>query len=282
MTVASGDPSVVLVTPMPLIIPPGERVSLLFRASRNGTGGDRDVELEVSARTCGRVSAVTVRIHEIDLATTLSAIDYRTVNVGRTVDLDAKLVNNGTTSRTIDRVVLSDPSAPFVIVDDLAGRTIGPGETLTVPVRYTPTVEGASSVELQAILTTPCDDTLRSSVSGRGVKSAIFIGERELDFGARFRCDALCQEVVIEGVGTVPVSIARAAVTGDDPNARWTVSPSNFPMTILPGESLKLTLCFDAPASATMSTGTLVIETDDRRPDSRYCDHVRERSCERW
>jgi photosystem II stability/assembly factor-like uncharacterized protein len=263
VTVVSSDPALRVTTAMPVIIPAGEKTTVALRATTSGVGGARTADLRIVARTCSRESIVTAAIDELDLTASLADVDYRTVNIGKTIDLNAEIHNSGTTERIIERVVLDDPTAPFTVLDDLAGRTIAAGETLLVPVRYAPIVEGNATAKLVAALRTPCEDTLRSTVQGIGVKSNVFIGRREIDFGASFRCDSKCQELVIEGTGDRPVTITGATIEADGGGTPWTVTPNVFPMTVLPGESLTLTLCFDGAPSATPTTGRLKIVSDD-------------------
>jgi hypothetical protein len=97
-----------------------------------------------------------------------AGVAFGAVQIGLAADTEVDVVNEGTTSVTIDEAVLTGNSNFSIALDDCAGLTLDPDEFCVVVIRFAPNVAGVMGTQLSV----PSDDPGSPDelfISGNGV-----------------------------------------------------------------------------------------------------------------
>lgn len=160
-------------TVTPQGIAPGDSVvaRIRFFPGRSGTDGAKSATLEITtddpAQPVIRVSLLGERRRQF-LATPVQ-LDFGRVDVGTSREDTVTLDNRTGAPLTVSSLQIPPP---FAIVGTIPPTTfpttLAPGDSIRVRVRYTPTNTSSVATELLAMQSSPCPDTTRVAVRGRG------------------------------------------------------------------------------------------------------------------
>jgi hypothetical protein len=207
-------------------------------------------------------AAPLVPAGEVTLSSEL--LDFGDADLGRRSAVATVVLSNGTNEaiRVEDVALAGEANDDYAVVTDgcLSAR-LRPGDACSVSVRFRPTETGARPAELVFSLDGgPGEREVELRGAGVG-RAALVVGSTRLDYGERpLTAEAALRELALTNVGTLPVRVARVAVTGpaaDDfrPAAKAGCLASR---TIEPGTACVIRVAF-RPAAAGARAATLLV-----------------------
>ncbi|MEO5930463.1 MAG: choice-of-anchor D domain-containing protein, partial [Candidatus Kapaibacterium sp.] len=153
----------------PVTISPADSIMIKLRFNPAGASSDglKNGTLTIRSDDAAQPSIVVSLIGERrrQALSTPNQLDFGRVDVGTTV-LDTLTLENRTSAPM--RIESFTLGAPFVIVSPLGALTIAPFDSVKVVVRFAPADSNAAASTLVGIASSPCVDTTRVSVTGRG------------------------------------------------------------------------------------------------------------------
>ena len=136
------------------------------------------------------------------IASSPQAVDFGTAEVGQPKNGSVTIANIGTTPMTIDDLAISGPDATAFGVDgsSIVGKSLVPGQRITIPLLYTPEREGSANGTLNVNGLV----SVAIPMSGTGTVSAVGQIVTSIDFGQQLLNEARSIDtVVIYNRGTV-------------------------------------------------------------------------------
>lgn len=226
-----------------------------------GTG----VKFSVPATSDGRVYVGTRDGHVIGFGSpdnapvSASAVNLGQVAVGSSASASVTVTANANV--TIAGVSASSQSSPNPFAAGAVSLpvTLTAGQTLTVPVTFTPNGPGGATGSLQLTTDTPNFTTVDVPLSGDGTQPGLYSSQNALQFGTVPEGTSNVQQVVITNGGTGPETISATT----PPSAPFTAT--GMPATgsaIPPGGSATVTVTYQ-PTAAQADSGSLSITGPD-------------------
>jgi Abnormal spindle-like microcephaly-assoc'd, ASPM-SPD-2-Hydin len=193
------------------------------------------------------------------LIATPVALNFNNVQVGSTASAVTTLKNVGAANVTLSQINLS--GSGFSTSGIATPVLVVPGESLTLTVKYSPTLSKASSGDISLI--TAQGGITSVSVSGTVSQSGLTLSPGSINFGSAVTGVANTQTVQLANPGTVPVTITAANISG----AGFSTSGLTLPLTLSAGKTTAFNVQFN-PKSAGPSTGSLSLVSDASNPPS--------------
>lgn len=246
----------VLAPTFPFRIAPGDSVPVLLRFTPSGTGAF-SAQLHVQGRPCGAEYTIAVRGEKSQASVTVSpgAIAFGDVLACDAAPVDTIVVvrNTGTGPLLLEGGLAS---APFVVTAPSFPRTVPPGDSVAVTLRFAPTAEGNAAATVRLPITTGgCNDTLNVPVTGRYIIPRI-TGLASVNFGRLIGCRTEADTTIaLHNPGVAPVTLQRV----DLPAGFQAISP--LPITILPGADTTVSIRF-APQGNGPAGGRMLLVYD--------------------
>lgn len=119
--------------------------------------------------------------------------------------------------------------------------SIAPGSSYTFPVCFSPS--DTTTTECSVVLTGDCGAQYTYALQGRGVSG--LLKATDLNFSETNSGDKKCDVVHLKNVGTLPIILGRPVLSD---SVNFSVDPvfiASLPVTIKPGDSLLVTVCFN-------------------------------------
>ena len=193
------------------------------------------------------------------LSVSPASVDLGAVPVGASSDGVIAISNNGSTNAEI--LAAQAGAAAFTVIAPSLPAAVAPGSTVTLTVRFSPSIAGAASTELILDTDDTATPTLAVSLFGTGVVDGqppdIDVSPVALDFGASPLGIPLSQDVTVLNVGSSDLTVTGASATGS-PFA----ASAPLPATVTPNSDSVVTVTF-TPLQAGVVTGELVLLSDD-------------------
>lgn len=167
----------------------------------------------------------------------------------------------GLGSLTVSSLTISgNDSDLFVIEGDLGGTQLPKGESLDVPIVFTPNAVGA----YEADLTVQSDANTGEAaftvhLRGLGASPSLVIAPSAVDFGHVELGADVFEAITVQSIGPVPATLTSAVLTGD---ATFYLVDLTTPAEIASGAALELSVGF-GPLNADPQTAVLTLLTDD-------------------
>ncbi len=182
---------------------------------------------------------------------------------GTTATQTATLTNTGTTSLTVNSIVISgNNSADFAEADTCTGVTLAANASCTVTITYAPSVIGAEAATLTIVDTANSPRTV--TLNGTGVLVTATLGSTSLAFGNQLVATAsAAQSVPLTNGGNRPLTIASIAVTGT--NTGDFAETDNCGSSVAAGASCTINVTFTPGAAGSR---TAAISITDNAPAS--------------
>ena len=250
---------------------PGDNcgIDVAFRPA-SGTFGPRSSTLEIHDNSAsGDMQAITLigQVASPDVDVEPSDISFGpqpsgTVSAPRRVTL----TNHGNGELDVTDLKL-DPTDDFDVVSGDCFRSIDPGGSCSVDVRFSPKT---ASGDVKAIRTTiltitdndPSTPNQLVSIDGSVPTPVAELSTSSLDFGSQAAgTTSAPQSVTVRNTGTGPLTLGAIQVAGLDPND-FAVSENGCPGTLNPGQSCQIAMVF-APEKGDGHLSALLTLTDD-------------------
>ena len=190
-----------------------------------------------------------------------SSIDFHDVNINKTSDSVLLLKNFGTGSAKIFSYKLDDPNNGFVLVDTSI-HTIGAKDSISVKVRFAPTLEQTYGATLSIASDDGAGSVRQISLAGRGINSKLSTAPSALDFGTLDTGATLSKTFTITNNGTASATITSMKTTGDPSYGLGSVE---LPLQIASGAKKDISVSF-TPKTAGTFDGTVAITATEGSP----------------
>jgi len=151
---------------------------------------------------------------EIGLVATPAVVSFDDAVVGLSYKTTVNLANEGLRDATIEWILpWVEPWARWSVDLGKWPIRLAPGESVELPVRYSPTEAGESSGELR--IYTGASIEVVMSLSGRATLPPVANVPEELDFGAVEPGEVRTQSVAVRNVGTGLLKVTGASLSGN-------------------------------------------------------------------
>ena len=249
---------------LPLQLRPGEtaRVEARFHPTTLGPLASR-----VQLATALSVSpAVDLRGHAVKGLAQLSAesLDFGDVVVGHLATLSFTLTNNDGRARTDVRIdVMTGPDAAAFRSSRTGTVTLGPEESATIDVDFTPTHLGPAQAAMQV---TPCPTCTPRPflLSGQGVEGLLDVQPPRLDFGLVLLSESKELPFTLRNTSKRNLLVTGSAIPASDLSVQLNGNPP-FPVTLAPGQQIGATARF-APTRLGLQEQTASFSASDGAP----------------
>ena len=147
----------------------------------------------------------------------------------------------------------------FSLVSGALPSTLSPGQSLTLQVRFSPTVTGSAMGKLVIESDSPAGDSI-VALNGTATAPAtpkLVLSSGSVDFGNVTVNTTTMQSLTLSSIGTDAVTIHSVAPTGDG----FSIFGASFPVTLNPMQSLTLRVQF-SPRTIGAANGRLVIASN--------------------
>lgn len=233
---------------LPIMIPPGDSAEVPVRILESDE--DRPYEAEVTLGLDGGcpVPPISVRLLHSGSAPLFGADDltFLAIDCDQPISRDSILVlrNDGGSDLVIsDAAILGDDPDDFIL-DIPTPITIGPGETVSIPVRFAPTDPGVKQITLRLTTATGTEDV---RIEGERNQVAFTIDRTGISFDPALPSPN-DQTVRLTNTGTTRIDWSLPPSVGD-----FTIV-SVIPPSADPAESSTVTLRYDGPVTGTAAT----------------------------
>lgn len=184
-------------------------------------------------------------------------LGFGTVTIGSPVTKTVTLTSTGTSSVTVNSATIS--GAGFSVSGSSYPVTLNPKQTLTLQVKFNPTVAGTASGQLTIKSNSSSYPTMNVGLTGTGATSSsvmLAVSTTNLSFGSVTIGSPSTQSITLTSTGTSAVTVNSAAISG----AGFSVSGSSFPVTLSPKQAVTLQVKFNPTVTGTV-TGQLTIKS---------------------
>jgi hypothetical protein len=228
----------------------GAMTGQLSLSSDSTTGGTTQIPLSGSG-----VAATTPQ-----LTVSAKSLSFGSVPVNTPATLPLKLTSSGTAPVTVSATTMSgtgfsDSGATFPM-------TLNPGQSVTLQVQFEPGTAGAATGQVTINSNAASGNPTQVQLSGTGTAAAptspqLQVSATSLPFGNVAVGSTGTQMLTLVSSGTAPVTVSAAALTGNG----FSDSGATFPVTLIPNQSVTLTVQFD-PTATGAATGQLAIQSN--------------------
>lgn len=248
-----------LTSTLPTLVRAGEELPLRVSVSPSARGVYADSLVFVDACGTRIVARLRAEAPADPFIETPSPVDFGTVGVGSSVTGDLTVTNRYTRMARISVLRMTGAAYTTTATTPLVIDSLG---TLRIPLRFTPTAEGAFAGTLCLIFDLPCADTLCVDLTGTGADGALVWQSSPLPFGTLSQCEQVDRSDTLVNRGTLPVTLSAAAIGGSGAGAYTLLTPIGAPEQLAPGAGRVFTMRFapaaasDGPVAATLNVTT--------------------------
>ena len=209
-----------------------------------------------------------------DISISLSSYAFGAVNTGNASPAQTfTITNTGYADLVIGTLSVegADASEFTTVTDYSSGQTLGPSETSTVDIAFSPTSEGVKSANLSIPSNDPDTPTVNVSLSGMGFQSFVptpdmSISLSSYDFGTVITGNAsTVQTFTITNTGDADLVIGTLSVGGANASEFTIVTDYSSGQTLGPSETSTVDIAF-SPTSEGVKSANLSIPSND--PDT--------------
>jgi hypothetical protein len=189
-------------------------------------------------------------------------LDFGSVIVGANVELDFQLQNTSGYACTFANLGLTPTSSTAFAVTGFSSRTIDPGQSMTIPVEFSPT----SGATFTGTITFQADSTTAPvgnvALTGSGAPGCFTVQPQTLDFGqVGLMCGAPQRQVQLANSCPVTVNVSKSYV-GPGPSKAYSVAAASAgAITLAPGQTALVSVIY-TPTSVGTDTNALYVQTD--------------------
>ncbi|MFQ5640305.1 MAG: choice-of-anchor D domain-containing protein, partial [bacterium] len=209
-----------------------------------------------------------------DIAVKPDSLDFGDVDVGTELDLKIMVSNEGSADLEVSATDLTGADTDqWTVTKGAAPFTLAPGDSQEVTVCFNPTSAGAKNATLQILSNDPDENPFDVPLTGNGIDGGpiepdIAVAPDSLNFGDVEVGQELDLMMMVYNEGSADLTVDSTNVSGQDSD-QWKITAGGAPFTLAPGDSQKVTVCFN-PASTGAKSATLQIHSND--PDESPLD----------
>jgi hypothetical protein len=263
-TTMSGAGFAIIGGSLPVTLNPTQSMSLLvqFKPTVSGTAkGQISINSNSSSGATTVVALNGTGTPALSPQITLSAagLNFGSVTVDTVTTQPLTLSSTGTAPVTINSAVISG-GAEFTVVGGSLPAILNPMQSITLQVRFKPTVTGTTSGQITIDSNSSNEGTSVVALSGAGIAAPspqLTLSAARLNFGDVTVDASTTQSLTLTSTGTSPVTINSAAITG----VGFSILDGHWPTTLNPTESMTVRVQFD-PATTGAANGYITIHSN--------------------
>jgi hypothetical protein len=200
-----------------------------------------------------------------DIAFDNPQIDFGKVFVGNTSDTTLSVINIGNTPLVISDIQLNGPNENFfnVVLPQLP-VSVSPGDSLKLPINYTPGDNAIHSALIEFQTNIPGAPVAAVPLSGDGVTPIISIVPDTLDFGTVQVADTSLGQLILRNEGDTTLIVQQVDLTGSTPGAF--ALATGLPIAIEAGSSDTVVVRFIPPSAALFEAVAIISGNDPFNP----------------
>jgi hypothetical protein len=196
------------------------------------------------------VSPMNARQSTNQLVCSPATARFGAIVVGRSVSQEIVLTNTGDASATVSAISVSN--SEFSVSGISLPATLSAGQSVALSVDFSPNSIGETSAEL-TITSNAENPTLQVVIKGAGVQSEVLTASpASLSFGEVPVGSSVTRSVVVANPHSSDQTITSLHMLGTG----FSISSSNMPVTISPGQTVTLSVSF-APQAAGADAGSI-------------------------
>lgn len=190
------------------------------------------------------------------------SINLGEVRVGTSIDRNVMIRNIGTASLQLSSASISGANASeFRLLGPALPQTIGPGDSLAVAVRFTPSARGRRVATLR--VTTSDGQSVDVLLEGTGLAGELAFTTSTVDFGQVEVNSSVDRSVTITNVGNATATIGSLTATGP-----FSVLSNLAGTTLAPNQSVNATVRF-SPTTSGVQSGELILRDQQTGAERR-------------
>ncbi len=251
----------------PLTIAPGRQVYLFVRYTP-ALAGQSTATLEIDSNDPNDPKVLVPLIASASQLGPCSwevvppSLDFGAVTVKTRAELSFRITNVGQNECSVANVRLSPATAPEFAITPVSTRMIDPGQSLFVPVDFTPDGTNASYLgEVDFDMSDLANPTGAVPLSGTGLAPCLAVDPNHLDFGdVGLACQPPQQSVQVRNACNVPVGISGVTI-GQGTSDAFTIDAGGGARILQPGDDVLISVTY-APKVAGDDSAPLDIQTD--------------------
>jgi hypothetical protein len=196
----------------------------------------------------------------VNMSITSVSLNFGSVNVGQSVNQTITITNQAGSTAVLTGNV-GTLSSPFSVVSGGGAFNLAPGHSVTVTVRYSPTIAGSASASL-SITHNATNQTSPTNVSlgGTGVSVPIIsVSPTSNNYGKVKVRKSKTASFVVKNSGNTNLNLSTS-ITGPDASM-FSITSGSGSETINPGKSLAIKVAFK-PTSTGAKNATLEITSN--------------------
>ncbi len=187
------------------------------------------------------------------------ALDLGMARVGAAAQADVTVSNTGDKVLTITALGFAGANPGEFTASKAVPFDVAIGASAPLTVKWTPITVGARSATLTLTSSDVKTPKPVITLAGTAISPDLKVAAA-LDFGAVKVGAIQGRDLVLTNDGTDTLSVTSASVTGAGA-ARFTLTPTTFPITVPTGQAVKLSLAY-SPSAAATDIATLTIASD--------------------
>ena len=246
----------------PATLNPGQQFTLDVQANPE-TAGVATGNLTVNSTSADNptasvpLSATPAATSGAALTVSPTSVNFSSVTIGWPGTRSVTLTSTGTASVTVNSATIS--GAGLSVSGSSFPVTLSPKQTLTLQVKFNPTVAGTVKGQLTIKSNSSSNPTVYVPITATAAASssrALTVSSPSISFGTVTIGSPLTRSVTLTSTGSSSVTVNSTAISG----AGFSVSGSSFPVTLSPKQTLTLQVKFNPTATGSV-TGQLTIKS---------------------
>ncbi len=231
------------------------RFSITLRTDQPSPAGcSADFPVEFTAES----AAPDIRIDPLP-------VDFGPVVTGTGRTRTVTVTNRGTTPVRIAQIKMGTTPASLTTTGaPTLPKMLGPNESFSFSLNYKPLKAETLAVVMEVSWDDPCRAAVQVPVTGEGTTPPRIVLPAALDFGVQLCPTPVVRTFVIRNAGDGPLEITSMKTVGAHPSHFRLIDPIP-PLTIARGDSVIVTLHYDAPLNGTSSAELRIVHNDPGR-----------------
>ncbi|WP_144901289.1 choice-of-anchor D domain-containing protein [Halobellus captivus] len=252
-------------TDLPVTLAPGQRhVVVVTFAPETAGSTTATLEIDSTVDEPGIPVELVGRGLAPDIVVSADSVGFSQIGRGLSENRTLTVENRGTAPLTISDVDVVGSGDEMFAVDPpvTTPLTLDVGASVEVPIRFTPTEDGAFEPDLHIRSNDPDDPVSTVDLAGTGLPPLLDVSTDHLDFGEVTVGSEKTLNISVSNPGdpAVPVQVSETRLVSGSADA-FEIIGGEAPFSVAPGETEQITIRY-APQSAGIKTAQLRILSD--------------------
>jgi hypothetical protein len=247
----------------PITLDPSQSITLHVQFLPEATGAASG-QITISSNSSSgsttgvALSGTSTAAASPQLAVSAGSLNFGSVTVDTATTQSLTLTSTGTAPVAVNAPAIV--GAGFTTVGGGEAITLNPGQSTTLQVQFDPATSGAASGQITISSNSSTGGTTVITLNGTSIAAAspeLKVSSGSLSFGDVIVDTSTTQSLALTSVGTAPVTINSARITGPG----FAIVGGNLPVTLSPTQSVPLQVQFD-PTQTGAANGQITISSN--------------------